>query len=1323
MNAASLMRNRWTRRVAVTLLVVLLLWLVAWLAVPPIAKSQLQKIASEKLGRQVTVGKIDFKPWTLELALDDLKIAGADGGEPQASVARIYVDAELQSILRLAPVIDAVQIESPAFRLSHLGDGKYDIDDILARLKANAAPETDTSKKDPPRFAVYNIVISNGRFDFDDRTVKRKHELRDLTFKVPFLSNLASQREVKTEPKLAFVLNGSRFDSSASTTPFADNRKTNLQFQFADLDLAPYLGYLPGGLPIGLKAGRLDANIQLDFEQAATAGLKLSGSVAARGVQVADSRNADLLAFDALEVAVLDARPLERNIHLGAIRLDAPKMVVARDAAGKLNLIPADSAAKAPAPEASAPAAPAATTAPVPWQVKVDRFSLTGGNVGWRDASIQPSAAIDAEQLAFEASDIAWPLEKPVPFSGSSRVGGARLGFKGQATDKAARLQAEVEALPLSLAAPYLAKSLSPTVDGKLSGQVEVDWAQPDLKFRASRVAIDGLALTEEKSSLASIGRFELLGAEVDMTRHTLAIGTLSATQPKIAVERGADKRWMFERWLKAPAAAGGAAAEAEGAAGAGDGGGEKRVAQTAAAPASAASASKAASAAGPTTEATAVNAANAATAPSNTRPWALSIGTLAIDNGSVSYADKSGAAPVAFDISALKVNAQKISPDSPNPSPLALSGRISSGRADAGRFDYKGSIALKPLAAEGQVELVSIPAHAFKAYYADALNIDIRRAFANFKGTVKYAGTPAGMNLALSGDSALEDFRANNPSGAQATGSRDRGNQVLRWKALSLRALKLDMVPKKPVSVSVRETTLTDFFARVIVDPTGRLNLQDLARKPGDPPVAGGATEPGGAIGATAAADATKTAGAPETTTRRNLGGSRTTVAAAPAAAARGGRSISSEEMVGGAAEQRPTAAARPAASSAEIDPNAPVIDFGPMNMVNGRIDFTDLFVKPNYSADLSELNGKLSAFSSQPRGDKPALAELELRGKAQQTAALEITGRVNPLAKPLELDITAKMRDLDLPPLSPYSVRYAGHGIERGKLSMEVNYQIAPDGRLTATNKLVLNQLQFGDPVEGAPNSLPVRLAVALLADRNGVIDIDFPISGSLNDPQFSIGPLIFKAIANLIVKAVTSPFSLLTGGLGGGGAGDSSAITFSPGSASLTPEARENLDKVAKALAERETLRLTISGMASLEQEKEAYQRRRLRELAQSEKRRAAVRGNQDAAAVSPVTDAEYPELLAAVYKRTEIEKPRNLIGLAKDLPVKDMEDLLLPTIQVDEETMRQLAVARGAAVRDYLLAQKLPSERIFLGAVRSKASGADWKPGADLNLSAR
>ncbi len=1275
MDAASIKQNKWVRRGIVAVLFLLGFWAIAWLAVPPIAKSQIQKIASEKLGRQVTVGKIDFKPWTLELTLNDLRIATADGSKSQLSIARIYADAELQSIVRLAPVIDTVTVDAPAVLLTHLADGKYDIDDILAKLAAGPPPDPNAK---PARFAIYNIAINGGSVDFDDQTVKRKHELRDFVLKVPFLSNLDSQRDINTEPKLAFVLNGSKFDSAAFTTPFADSRKTDAQVQFKGLDLVPYLGYMPGGLPVRLQAGSLDADLKIAFEHGATNGLKITGTLEAHTTKVADARGRDLLGFESLKLALADVRPLESVFHLSEIALVNPQLAVARDATGQLNLLATDpatgateKAAPLPTAAASAPAAPAGTAAEKPMlKVQVDKLALSGGRIGWRDETVKPTAAVDVTELGFDVTGVTWPMEKPAEFNGSTAIAGASLKFKGRATDKLADVQTEVEALPLSLAAPYLAQSLEPTLDGKLSGQIDIAWAQPNLKFKARRLAADGLALTQAKTALASVGRFELVDAEADMTRHTLSVASFTATNPKVRIERDSEKHWMFERWLKTPA-----------------GGGTKEADAKVAAPKPA--------------------AAESPQPGANTRPWALTIGTLAVDNGALSYADKASATPVTVEVTAFKLLAQKLAPDTNTASPLEVSGRIGSGRSDPGRFDYKGNIVLKPLAAEGRLEVASFPAHAFKAYYADALNVDIRRAFASYRGTVRYATLPAGMSIKLAGDTALDDFRANSVSLTQSPGFDRNTNQLLSWKTLSLRGLQVSVAPNMPPNVDVRETTLTDFFARAIVDPTGRLNLLNLTKK-------------GEAEGNAAAAAATGDA-----STRKGPGGTTTTSGAAPAKPS-GGAPVSAEAMVGGAAE--PAKAANPAAVvTAQTAPAAdkgpaPVINFGPMSLVNGKIDFTDLFVKPNYSADLSELTGKLSSFSSNPpkgEGGRPALADLELRGKAQQTAALEITGKLNPLVKPIELDITAKMRDLDLAPLSPYSVRYAGHGIERGKMSMDVNYKVSAEGQLTATNKLVLNQLQFGEEVAGAPNSLPVRLAVALLADRNGVIDLDLPLSGSLNDPQFSVGPLIWKALGNLIVKAVTSPFSLLTGGLGGG-SGESSAITFEAGASDLSPAAKEALDKVAKALTDRPTLQMTVVGTASLDKERDAYQRQRVRQLTLAEKRRVAVRGGQTGTEVSPVTDAEYPDLLTAVYKRADITKPRNLVGLAKDLPLKDMENLLFASVPVDEESMRQLAVERGAAVRDYLLAKKVPSERLFLGAVRTTASGADWKPGAELSL---
>lgn len=175
----------------------------------------------------------------------------------QLGVKRLYADVELQSLLRLAPVVDAVTVDEPLLRLTHLGGGRYDIDDVLQKLVQPSGQ--------PARFALYNLALRGGAVDFSDRTVNRTHAVRDLSLTVPFLSNLASQREVKVRPHLVFSLNGSRFDSSAEATPFAQTRKTDASVKISGLDLAPYLGYVPASVPLRLRSALLDADLKLAF--------------------------------------------------------------------------------------------------------------------------------------------------------------------------------------------------------------------------------------------------------------------------------------------------------------------------------------------------------------------------------------------------------------------------------------------------------------------------------------------------------------------------------------------------------------------------------------------------------------------------------------------------------------------------------------------------------------------------------------------------------------------------------------------------------------------------------------------------------------------------------------------------------------------------------------------------------------------------------------------------------------------------------------------------------------------------------------------------
>jgi uncharacterized protein involved in outer membrane biogenesis len=1265
-------KNKWSRRLVWLVAAIILLVGLSWALVPPILKNQVEKIASEELGRKVTLGRVDFKPWTLELELGDITIAAADGtAGSQLEVKRVYLDAEAQSVWRLAPVVDAMAVEGLKLKVTHLGQGKYDFDDVLTRL-ANRPKKDDKTPSTPLRFAFFNLALTGASLDFVDKSVGKTHELRDLNLSVPFLSNLDSQREVKTEPHLAFKFNGSTFDSSAQSTPFTKNHKTDASIRLQGFDLKPYIGYIPAGVPVRLLGALVNAEVKVAFEQTSRPTVKLTGVVEARDVKLADRAGLDLLSFGALKVSLQDVRPLEQVVKLSMVELAAPRVLIARDKAGRLNLDFAADPTGAIKKEANYVGNTRANTGfdakkpanpdvkPAPWQLDVAALAVRNGLITWRDDTPAPQALVTLNDVTLDARAITYPIDQPIQFSGTVAIQGgpASLKFEGKATDKTAQVSADLAELPLGLAAPYLAQFLLPKLNGSLASELDVNWKPEELNLAVKRLTLTNLALlagtgpaaasgkagkdgTRVKpaaNALASLKKLEIVNALIALEKQTVTVDKVMLSQPGTSITREKDGRWMFEPLLKPPA------------------------------------------------QATPAHAATAHAAAA--KPWAVSVSDIALDGGAFQFHDKTMAKPVALDISGVKVQVKNFVLDAKKPFGLNVFAKLKTPEGEPGQVDYKGNLALSPLSAQGKLQATQIPVHAFEPYFANLLNIELLRADAGFKGDVRYVSSANGPVVSVKGDSVLEEFRANGVLAGQTI-----SDELLSWKALSVRGLDLAMSPGTATTVTVAETALTDFFARILVNEAGRINLQDLVKSSENAASAPDTPTPG-------VSNATNTVADYVTTTRAN-------------------------------GQNDPKIAVKNPANGPEA-----IINIGPVSLVNGRVYFTDHFVKPNYSANLSELNGRLSAFSSVPAQAGPTaevqMADLELRGRAEGTASLEILGKLNPLAKPLALDIKGKVRDLELPPLSPYSVKYAGHGIERGKLSVDVGYRVLPDGQLTATNNIILNQLKFGDKVEGAPASLPVKLAVALLADRNGVIDINLPVSGSLNDPQFRLGPIIFKVIVNLIVKAITSPFSLLASALGGGG-DELSMVAFAPGSALLGPDAQVSLDKVAKALSDRPALKLTVVGTSNLDVEREAYKRERLKALLQTEKRRSAVVGGVASQAGAPgavavatvVSDAEVPALLKEVYKRADFPKPRNLVGMAKDIPGAEMEALLLANISVTEDSIRELALQRGVAVRDYLAGKQLPLERLFLGAAKPDAkvdakADAKWTPRAELDL---
>ncbi|HXY54441.1 MAG TPA: DUF748 domain-containing protein [Nitrospirota bacterium] len=395
-------------------------------------------------------------------------------------------------------------------------------------------------------------------------------------------------------------------------------------------------------------------------------------------------------------------------------------------------------------------------------------------------------------------------------------------------------------------------------------------------------------------------------------------------------------------------------------------------------------------------------------------------------------------------------------------------------------------------------------------------------------------------------------------------------------------------------------------------------------------------------------------------------------------------------------------------AAEQKPIQP--PTIRIDKITLQGGTVNFTDNSITPRFSSNLLEIGGRISGLSS----DVNSMGEIELRGMYDRYAPLEITGKVNPLRNDLYVELRIDFKDMDLTSISPYSGRYAGYTVQKGQLSFHLDYLVIKN-KLDAKNKILLDQFTFGDRVDSPDaTKLPVRLAVALLKDRNGQIDLDIPVSGDLNDPKFSVGHVVLKIIGNLLTKAATAPFALLGSIFGSSEQLDH--VEFDYGSALLNDGMKKKLDTLVKALHERPALEMDIVGHVDFDKDREGLKQSLMLRKVKSQKIKEMARKGGEAPDFESavVTPEEYPKYLKLAYKAEKFPKPRNIIGMAKDLPVPEMEKLMLTNQNVTEEELRALAGDRALAARDYLLQSgQVEQGRVFI--VEAKKLAGEKKEG--------
>ena len=631
---------------------------------------------------------------------------------------------------------------------------------------------------------------------------------------------------------------------------------------------------------------------------------------------------------------------------------------------------------------------------------------------------------------------------------------------------------------------------------------------------------------------------------------------------------------------------------------------------------------------------------------PSTGPAWTVEAPDIRVVQGRVAFEDRSAREPMALSAAPIQIAVADFA------YPLTGPIRISADAAldDGSTITAKGALSLPTKAGQGPTGVIDVVADSvglarFQPYVRKTANLRIATGELSAKGRITLKDKGV---VAYRGQAEIDDLEAVDPV---------LKSDLVTWDRLALNDIA---AVSNPLEVNIRQIVASGAYARVVLEQNYVLNIRTAleASDETSPTPAKTAPIPSGAV------------------------------------------SIDLQ-----AASKPPSEASPPSQTPPAAPPKPVPVEVGQVLVKDGRMDFTDLTVLPHFSAGIQALNGTIAGLSGRP-GSKAAV---DLKGGVDRYAPVIISGALDPFDTTRFTDIRMNFQNMELTTFSPYSGKFAGYRIDKGKLSIDLHYLIA-DRKLDATHHVVVDQLQLGDKVDSAEAvKLPIKLIVALLKDKNGVIDLPIDISGSLDDPKFRIWPVIWKVVGNLFGKIAASPFTLLSKLVGGGGE-EMGHIQFEPGQAVIAETERQKLLGLAKALTERPALSLEIPLTEAPDLDRPALSEVRYRD-ALAAAARTTFKG-QGAPGLDAVLAAPKLKrrLLEAVYRQTIGQKPlppKTPPPAAGAKPDPDqvaddwLEAQLRPRFDAGDQAVQRLAQARAEAVEAVLMGGgSITPQRLFV-----------------------
>jgi hypothetical protein len=1281
--------HRWLTGIVIAVVV---FGLLGFFAAPPLIRHIAEQQISKALDRPVSIARIALNPYTLNLEADQVAIAEPGNTGPFISLDKLIVRPSWVSLFRLAPVVNELTIQAPHFHIVRTAPQRFNFSDIVDKF---SKPSPQPAGK-PFGFSVSNIKLVDGRIDFDDRVLKAQHVIDDWQVGVPFIATLQSKTDIYVEPLLKMRIDGSPLSVTGKTKPFASTRESNIAVQFQGLDVPKLLSYSPAPLPVVVAKGALSSNLNIRFlvDQSGP-GLTVTGTVDLAGLAVTDQAGTSLVNAEAIHVAAASIEPLRRVFHFDEVRLDKAVVNLSRDAQGKINVLslpapaapaagtspspvaaaPASGAAtvvaQAPAPAASTPAvapaasasasvtasasAPAAASGSAAVAPAVAPLDLAVAKLSINDAEIHivdslPAGGpthMDATNIDAAVTHFATLSKDPAHYSLTSGFNdGASFQVDGDLWLGASRTSLKFDAKRIALASqqPYLNPFLAGTVT---KGTLDLS-APLDIDWSKAPLAL--------RIGSASIGLDDLQLVAEQSRQPVLGLGHALAQIDH--VDLGAREAVVTSVELDGLAVKGQRLH---------DGSIDLMKLQRGNGPAAGAPQAPALQA-----------AAKAVKGAPDERPWHYRIDSLALRKSSLEFADHTAAKPVLVAIEPLDFTLKGLSDDFSKPWQITTAGTLNR----SGTFDADGRVTLKPLDVAMHLNGKRLDVAAVEPYFSQYLNVNVASARVNASGDLTLSGSGPAMKTGYKGDVAMIEVRMLDKLTSQPFAG---------WGTLSFSKLAVSH-DEKNTSVSAGLVTFASFYGSVVLDKQGRLNLKDVIAEPGAPKKSM-ATEAAGA------ASSTQVASAPPAAASDALAAASSAAGQAAVVPASGAQALAATPASGASG----TAAGIPVQAASVAKPGLD-LRFNQLVLQKGRAVYADNFVQPNFTARLIDINGTIGAFGT--RSTTPA--PVDIKANLAANGPVTIKGSINPLTRIPSLDVTAAAHDVELTNLTPYSTKYAGYPITKGKLNVDLHYVLDND-HLSADNHLFIDQLTFGDHVDNdTATKLPVKFALALLTNSRGEIDVNIPVSGSLSNPQFSVGALIWQAVLNVLQKAVTAPFSLIANAFGGQGE-ELGYVEFAPGLAKLSDDQKKKLDTIAKVLNDKTSIKLDLIGRVDPKVDEPALRQASVERQIKAQKIKDVV-GKGESIDTDEITIApdEYSKYLTRAWKAADFKKETNLVGLTKSQPDDTMKQMLLEHAKVDAEELRQLAQHRAAAVLQYFEG-KTDLARVYIVSPKLDADG--------------